>query len=109
MSCSRFATWFGPVGILVIGVNIAAAQGYPAKPIRIVVSDVGGGNDFAARMITPGLIANLGQQVRPGTPQLLGERGFRHRAAGRELEGDDQRLEVAVGAVGQARFGGADS
>jgi tripartite-type tricarboxylate transporter receptor subunit TctC len=38
-------------------------QPYPTKPIRIVTAEPGGGNDFAARLIAPGLSANLGQQV----------------------------------------------
>ena len=39
------------------------AQTYPTKPVRIVTSEPGGGNDFAARSIAPGLTASLGQQV----------------------------------------------
>ncbi len=35
---------------------------YPSKPIRIVTSDAGGGNDFVARLIAQGLTASLGQQ-----------------------------------------------
>ena len=40
-----------------------SAQPYPAKPIRIITAEVGGGNDFTARLIAQGLTANLGQQV----------------------------------------------
>jgi tripartite-type tricarboxylate transporter receptor subunit TctC len=39
------------------------AQTYPAKPVRIVTSDAGGGNDFAARIMAPVLAEGLGQQV----------------------------------------------
>jgi tripartite-type tricarboxylate transporter receptor subunit TctC len=46
---------------------LAAAPGYtqnfPAKPVRIVTSEVGGGNDIAARILVPGVSAGLGQQV----------------------------------------------
>ena len=41
----------------------AAAQGYPARPVRIVTSEPGGGNDVQARVIARGLTDALGQQV----------------------------------------------
>jgi tripartite-type tricarboxylate transporter receptor subunit TctC len=49
-----------------VGLLTAAAafgQGYPNKPVRIVASEAGGGNDFVARQIAPGLTTFLGQQV----------------------------------------------
>jgi tripartite-type tricarboxylate transporter receptor subunit TctC len=40
------------------------AQNYPsARPIRVVTSEVGGGNDFAARLMAPALSASLNQQI----------------------------------------------
>ena len=53
------------------------AQGYPAKPVRIIVPYAAGGNvDLIARAIAPGLAASLGQQVivdnRPGSSALVG-------------------------------------
>jgi tripartite-type tricarboxylate transporter receptor subunit TctC len=39
------------------------AQGYPSKPIRIVVPGTGGGGDFAARLIGQGLSPTLGQPI----------------------------------------------
>jgi tripartite-type tricarboxylate transporter receptor subunit TctC len=39
------------------------AQAFPTKPVRIVTAEPGGTNDITARLITPGLSANLGQQV----------------------------------------------
>ena len=42
----------------------AIAQQYPARPIRIVVTYVPGGNtDVAARLVAPHMSENLGQQV----------------------------------------------
>ena len=51
-------------GISVLGAGIAAAQEYPSKPIRIITSAPGGGNDFTARLIAQGLTGGpLGQPV----------------------------------------------
>jgi tripartite-type tricarboxylate transporter receptor subunit TctC len=41
----------------------AQAQNYPVKPIRIVTSPAGGGNDFPARLIARALTGPLGQQI----------------------------------------------
>ena len=45
-------------------------SGYPSKPIRLLVSGVGGAGDFAGRLIATELTQRLGQQVvidnRPG-------------------------------------------
>jgi tripartite-type tricarboxylate transporter receptor subunit TctC len=41
----------------------AAAQTFPERPLRIVTSQAGGGNDVQARAIARGLAAALGQQV----------------------------------------------
>ena len=41
----------------------ASAQNYPVKPIRIVTSPAGGGNDFPARLIARALTGPLGQQI----------------------------------------------
>lgn len=41
----------------------ACAQAFPGKPLRIVTSEVGGGNDVQARLVAQGLTAALGQQV----------------------------------------------
>lgn len=41
----------------------ACAQDYPNKPIRIVTSEAGGGNDVQARLVAQGLSTALGEQV----------------------------------------------
>ena len=52
------------------GAAVTHAQPYPGKPIRIITTDPAGAADIAARLISPTLTANLGQQViidnRPG-------------------------------------------
>jgi tripartite-type tricarboxylate transporter receptor subunit TctC len=55
----------------------ASAQGYPDRPIRLVVPFApGGGTDVAARTITPKLSELLGRQIvvdnRPGAASTLG-------------------------------------
>jgi len=45
------------------GTAASLAQDYPTKPIRIITAEVGGGNDFLARMLAPGMSGSLGQQV----------------------------------------------
>lgn len=55
----------------------AGAQGYPTKPIRLIVPYVAGGDtDMVARLFTPKLSEALGQQVvidnRPGAGSLIG-------------------------------------
>ncbi len=56
------------INLTVVAASIGAmqaaqAQSYPNHPIRIVTGGVGGGADFAARLIAQGLTASLGQQV----------------------------------------------
>ena len=51
------------IGLIALGAAAAFAQSYPSKPVRIVTSPAGGGNDFPARLIARALSAPLGQQV----------------------------------------------
>ena len=52
---------------VLLGLAVVAAptfaQSYPNKPIRIVTSPAGGGNDFPARLIARALAGTLGQQL----------------------------------------------
>ena len=68
--------------------GVAHAQTYPAKPVRLVTNEVGGGNDFMARLVAPGLGTYLGQQVivdnRPGGP-IPGTIVFKSPADGHTL------------------------
>ncbi len=51
-------------GALILSAGLAHAQSYPARPIRFVaMGQVGGGVDFAARLIAPELARALGQGV----------------------------------------------
>ncbi len=59
----RRVAWMFSLGMIVLGTGAVCAQSYPNKPIRLVTAEPGGGNDFAARLIAPGLSSSLGQQV----------------------------------------------
>jgi len=56
---------WGTASLIVMALSAALASGqdYPYKTIRVMTSGIGGGSDFVARMVSPGLTAGLGQQV----------------------------------------------
>jgi tripartite-type tricarboxylate transporter receptor subunit TctC len=63
--------------ILLLLANVAAAQSWPSKPIRIIVPyPPGGTSDILARAIAPGITAALGQPVvvenKPGATGNVG-------------------------------------
>ena len=49
--------------LFAIVASAASAQTYPNRPVRLVTAAAGGGNDFAARILSHGLTEKLGQQV----------------------------------------------
>jgi tripartite-type tricarboxylate transporter receptor subunit TctC len=58
----RNIAWL-PAAMLLSGVACANPAEYPVKPLRIVTSEAGGGNDVPARIVAQGLTLALGQQV----------------------------------------------
>jgi len=59
----RFVVRVIAVCAMVLGAGVASGQNFPNKPIRIVTSEAGGGNDVQARLIAQGLTGALGEQV----------------------------------------------
>ena len=64
------------LSLLALFHGIAAAQDYPARPIRIIVGySAGGGNDIIVRVMAPEMSKGLGQPVvvenRPGAQSII--------------------------------------
>lgn len=73
---SSSATWI-TVALLVFAADAGLAADYPTRPVRLIVpSSPGGGTDTTARIISPKMSENLGQQVivdnRPGASTMIG-------------------------------------
>ena len=49
--------------VFFLAVTFSHGQEYPAKPVRLVAADAGGGGDVAARLIAQGMAGGLGQPV----------------------------------------------
>jgi tripartite-type tricarboxylate transporter receptor subunit TctC len=76
-SCAVRILAAGTIVPACLAAGMAVAQGYPAKPIRIIVPFAAGGpNDILARVVGKNLSDNLGQQViadnRPGGGTVIG-------------------------------------
>jgi tripartite-type tricarboxylate transporter receptor subunit TctC len=52
-----------PLCAIALECGAASGNRYPAKPLRIVTSEAGGGNDVQARLLAQGLTRALGEQV----------------------------------------------
>jgi tripartite-type tricarboxylate transporter receptor subunit TctC len=63
MSAVRFITRIVAAAIMIFGAQTTYGQLQPNKPIRLVTSGIGGGTDFAARVLANGLALRLGQVV----------------------------------------------
>jgi len=73
----RFLHLVASAAALLAVPRIAIAQGYPARPVRIIVpTTAGGANDTVARLIAQWLSERLGQQFivenRPGGGNIIG-------------------------------------
>ena len=73
----RFTTRIGWAMLIALLHQAAAAQGYPEKPIRIIVPfPPGGGADIVVRSFAPAIADQLGQQLivdnRPGGSGIIG-------------------------------------
>lgn len=51
------------IALVLTAASTAQAQSFPAKPIRIITSGVGGAGDVASRLVAQGIAPALGQQV----------------------------------------------
>ncbi|MBI4193888.1 MAG: tripartite tricarboxylate transporter substrate binding protein [Betaproteobacteria bacterium] len=77
MKVALHRLWFAPLLVLLVYAAPAAAQGYPARAIRIIVPySPGGSTDVVFRLLAPRLSEDLGQPVvvenRPGASSTIG-------------------------------------
>ncbi len=77
MNTRTLNAWIGALIVAVVVIFPAAAQNFPLRPVRMVVPyPAGGANDIVARLVSPTLIQQLGQQVivdnRGGGNTLIG-------------------------------------
>ena len=64
LNCCRSAAVIYCAGACVAqAASTGSVQDYPNRPLRIVTSEAGGGNDLHARLVARGLSGALGQQV----------------------------------------------
>jgi len=76
--CARRLAWIALSAAGIVGAHpAAAAESYPARPVRLIVPYAPGGNaDIVGRIVAEGLTARLGQQVvvdnRAGGASIIG-------------------------------------
>ncbi len=68
------------LGVAVLNGSVAIAENFPAKPIRVLTSSVGGGGDFAARLIADRLRTGMGWSVVVDNRPTIVEREIVHHA-----------------------------
>ena len=73
------------LGILLLAPLLALAQGYPNRPVRMIIPFApGGASDFVGRILQPGLEKGLGQAIvvdnRPGASGNIGMSAAAHAA-----------------------------
>ena len=55
MTVLHCVAWLFAFGAWTLGADMAHAQIYPIKPIRIITAATAGSSDFTSRLIAPGL------------------------------------------------------
>src|SRR4051812_31028210 len=68
------------LGLMAALSSAAFSQDFPAKPIRVLTSSVGGGGDFAARLIADRLRTGAGWSVVVDNRPTIVEREIVHHA-----------------------------
>ncbi len=63
MSRPCFVAWIFLTIVAVLGPGAVCGQGYPAKPIRVLTTGLGGSTDLAARTVAQGLTDSAGWAV----------------------------------------------
>ncbi len=59
----KLIQWSLVIALVLTAASAVQAQSFPAKPIRIITSGVGGAGDVASRLVAQGIAPALGQQV----------------------------------------------
>lgn len=63
MCFRKIAYAAGLASMMALCANAATEKEFPSRPIRIVTAEIGGGNDFAARILAQGITPALGKPV----------------------------------------------
>src|SRR4051812_37421578 len=63
MSTTHAATCILSTAFMVAYTVVGTAQNYPSRPVRMVTTSPGGGNDLSARILAQGLSETFNQQV----------------------------------------------
>ena len=59
----KLIQWSLVIALVLTAASAEQAQSFPAKPIRIITSGIGGAGDVASRLVAQGIAPALGQQV----------------------------------------------